>query len=177
MRGVNVDNSVVSFSGSGKGVAKGSDILQLVTFKIGNEQFAVDILKVQEINRMKEITKIPNAPFHVEGVVNLRGKVIPIVNLRKKFGLPEKENDEQSRIMIMDILGTTMGLIVDGVDEVLRIPSDTVEPPPPLSVGISMEFVKGIAKIEDRLIILVDLKSLFGAGDIAMIEEVSDQPA
>ena len=146
-----------TFSGSKtKGAADG--LLQLVTFKLDNEEFAVNILEVQEINRMTEITKMPNSPHHVEGVVNLRGRVIPVVSLRKKLGLAEVENNEHSRIMIMDIQGSTMGLIVDAVSEVLRIPSDIVEPPPPLSTDANTEYIKGVAKLEDRLIMLGDLK-------------------
>ena len=106
--------------------AGGGELLQLVTFNLGNEEYAVPILKVQEINRMKEITRVPNSPAYVEGVINLRGKVIPVVNVRNKFGLAPKENNEQTRIMIMDIQGITMGLVVDSVSEVLRIPSSTV---------------------------------------------------
>ncbi|MCL4490888.1 MAG: chemotaxis protein CheW [Nitrospirae bacterium] len=147
------------------------EILQLVTFTLGNEEYAVDILRVQEINRMKEITRVPNSPAYVEGVINLRGKVIPVVSLRKKFGLAERENDEQSRIMIMDIQGITMGLVVDAVSEVLRIPASTVEPTPPMASNISTEFIKGIAKMEDRLIILLDMDRLIGKPEeTAMIE-------
>ncbi|BCB95354.1 chemotaxis protein CheW [Dissulfurispira thermophila] len=152
--------------------SSGSDaILQLVTFTLGNEEYAVDILKVQEINRMKEITRVPNSPPYVEGVINLRGKVIPVVNLRKKFGLAEKENDEQSRIMIMDIQGITMGLVVDSVSEVLRVPSNIVEPTPPMASDISTEFIKGIAKLEDRLIILLDMDRLLGKAEETMMLE------
>ncbi|MCS7204052.1 MAG: chemotaxis protein CheW, partial [Thermodesulfovibrio sp.] len=89
------------------------ETLQLVTFTLGEEEYAVDILKVQEINRMKEITPVPNAPYYVEGVINLRGKVIPVVSLRKMFGLPEEEDRTKQKIMIMDIQGITTGVIVD----------------------------------------------------------------
>jgi purine-binding chemotaxis protein CheW len=139
-----------------------AEILQLVTFNLENEEYAVDILKVQEINRMREITRVPNTPAYVEGVINLRGKVIPVVNLRSKFSLDERENDTQSRIMIMDIQGITMGLVVDAVSEVLRIPSNIVEPTPPMASNISTEFIRGIAKLEDRLIILLDMEMLVG---------------
>ncbi|MBI5741940.1 MAG: chemotaxis protein CheW [Nitrospirae bacterium] len=135
-------------------------ILQLVTFSLENEIYAVDILTVQEINRITVITKVPNAPACVEGVINLRGKVIPVINLRKKFGLHTKDVDEASRIIIMDILGVTYGLMVDSVSEVLRIPSDIVEPPPPMSSGTSCEFVRGIAKLENKLIILINIDKL-----------------
>lgn len=151
--------------------AKVSEILQLVTFNLGSEEYAVDILKVQEINRMKEITRVPNSPDYVEGVINLRGKVIPVVSLRKKFSLEERENDVQSRIMIMDIQGITMGLIVDAVSEVLRVPASIVEQAPPMTSNISTEFIRGIAKLEDRLIILLDMERLIGKPEeTALIE-------
>ncbi len=144
-----------------KGIAE-ARILQLVTFTLAEEEYAVDILKVQEINRMKEITRVPNAPHYVEGVINLRGKVIPVVSLRKKFGLPEEEDTAKKRIMIMDIQGVTIGLIVDSVNEVLRISSDIVEPPPAMTSSVSSEFIWGIAKLEDRLIILLDMDRFIG---------------
>jgi purine-binding chemotaxis protein CheW len=147
-----------------------SNILQLVTFKLGDEEYAIDILKVQEINRMKEITKMPNSPPDVEGVVNLRGRVIPVVNLRKKFGMEQKDDDSHARIMIIDIDGMTFGVIVDCVEEVLRIPSNIVEPVPPMTTAVSSQFIMGIAKMDDRLIILIDLQKVFGIGESALID-------
>ncbi len=139
------------------------DILQLVTFKLGDEEYGIDILKVQEINRMTEITAMPKSPFSVEGVINLRGKVIPVVNLRKKFGLSMKEIDFQSRIIVVDS-ESTVGLIVDSVSEVLRISSDTIEPPPPITGGTGSEYIMGIGKLKDRLIILLDIDKLLSEG-------------
>jgi len=137
-------------------------ILQLVTFTLEKEEYAVDILSVQEINRITEITRVPNAPDYVEGVINLRGKVIPVVNLRKKFGLDNRETDDSSRVIIMDIQGVTYGLVVDSVSEVLRIPTSIVEPPPPMASSMSSMFIKGIAKLENRLIILIDIDKFLG---------------
>ncbi len=137
-------------------------VLQLVTFTLEKEEYAVNILNVQEINRITEITKVPNAPDYVEGVINLRGKVIPVINLRKKFALYNKDTDDSSRVIIMDIQGVTYGLVVDSVSEVLRIPSDIVEPPPPMASSMSSMFIKGIAKLENRLIILIDIDGLMG---------------
>ncbi|RJQ22045.1 MAG: chemotaxis protein CheW [Nitrospiraceae bacterium] len=142
--------------------AAGGDVLQFVTFTLNNEQYAVDILNVQEINRITEITKVPNSPDYVEGVINLRGKVIPVINLRKKFSFEEKPKDDTSRIIIMEINGITNGLIVDSVSEVLRVPSSIVEPAPPMSSDLSSKFMKGIAKMNDRLIILLDIDKLIG---------------
>jgi len=142
--------------------AHGEEVLQFVTFTLGNEEYAVDILNVQEINRITEITMVPNAPSYVEGVINLRGKVIPVINLRKKFQFEDKPTDDTSRIIIMEIQGITNGLIVDSVSEVLRIPSSSVEPTPPMSAEVHSQFIKGIAKLDNRLIILIDLDNLIG---------------
>jgi purine-binding chemotaxis protein CheW len=140
-----------------------TEMLQLVTFKLDGQKYAVDILKVQEINNMKEITSIPNAPVYLEGAINLRGKVIPVLNLRKKFGFEESANAELRKIVIMDVRGIIMGLVVDAVSDVLRITHDVVEPPPPVSSNVSSEFISGIAKLSEGLVILLDMDRLLDA--------------
>ena len=135
-------------------------VLQLVSFNLGDEEYGVDILRVQEINRMVHITRVPKAPEFVEGVINLRGKVIPIVDLRKRFGLVAKPHDKNTRIIVVDIDGRTVGLIVDGVSEVLRFSMDTIEPPPPMVTGVDAEYIWGVGKLEDRLLILLDLSKV-----------------
>ena len=110
----------------------GNEILQLVTFSIGEENFGVDILKVQEIIRMMDITKVPRAPEFVEGVINLRGKVIPIIDLRRRFGRAPRPHDKDTRIIVIEMSGIIVGFVVDAVSEVLRIPKSTVEPAPPV---------------------------------------------
>jgi purine-binding chemotaxis protein CheW len=146
-----------------------TDELQLVSFNIGSEEFGVDILKVQEINRMVEITKVPQAPRYVEGVINLRGKVIPIIDLRKRFNMEIKEHDKSTRIVVVDISGNIMGMIVDAVSEVLRLPADTIEPPPELVTGINSEYIKGVAKLEDRLLIFLDLSKVIDAEEMTSV--------
>jgi purine-binding chemotaxis protein CheW len=136
------------------------EIIQMVSFKLGEEDFGIDIFKVREINKMMEITKVPNAPSYVEGVVNLRGKVTPIIDLRKRLGLPEREDQSESNIVEVDIEDKAVGLIVDSVEEVLRIPSNITEEPPELATGINSEFITSVAKLEDRLLILLDLERL-----------------
>jgi len=152
----------------GAGLAASGE-LQLVSFNIGTEEFGVDILKVQEINRMVEITRVPQAPHFVEGVINLRGKVIPIVDLRKRFGLELKEHDKNTRIVVVDIGGNIMGMIVDSVSEVLRLPASTIEPPPEIVTGINSEYIKGVAKLEDRLLIFLDLSRVIDAEELATV--------
>lgn len=142
-----------------------SGVLQLVTFKLGKEKYAVDILKVQEINNMKEITPIPNAPAYMEGAINLRGRVIPVLGLRKRFCLEEKAIDDFTKIVVMDVQGVIMGILVDAVSEVLRVPADVVEPPPPVSTGSSTAFIKGIAKLEEGLVLLLDLDRLLSVDE------------
>ncbi|MGB9715374.1 MAG: chemotaxis protein CheW [Thermodesulfovibrionales bacterium] len=158
---------------SGEKASSRASVLQLVTFKLGDEEYAIDILKVQEINRMVEITSIPSAPEYVEGVINLRGKVIPVINLRKKFGLPVKEMDAQSRIMVVDV-GVKVGIIVDSVSEVLRLSSDTVEPPPPMTTGNGSEYISGVGKLGDRLVILLDIERLLKNEKINKIELIQE---
>jgi purine-binding chemotaxis protein CheW len=133
-------------------------LLQVVSFDLGDEVFAIDIFQVQEIIRMLEITKVPNTPVFVEGVINLRGKVIPVVDLRKRFHLPVKEDNPQERIIVAKIHNKPVGMIVDEVSEVLRFSRKTVEPTPSLlSEGIDSQSVAGVAKVQDRLLILLDL--------------------
>ncbi len=143
-----------------------SQIQQLVTFRLGDEEYGVDILKVHEIDRMMDITEVPNAPPSIEGVINLRGKVIPVINLRRKFNLPEREADSRTKIVVVDI-GTSAGMIVDSVSEVLRISSDIVEPPPAMTTGVSSEYIRGVGKLKDRLLILLDIEKLLGADEKA----------
>jgi len=146
---------------------KSDELLQLVSFNIGSEEFGVDILKVQEINRMVEITKVPQAPHYVEGVINLRGKVIPIVDLRKRFNLELKEYDKNTRIVVVDIGGNIMGMVVDSVSEVLRLPSSTIEPAPEIITGVNSEYIKGVANLEDRLLIFLDLSKVIDMNEMA----------
>lgn len=135
-------------------------LIQLVTFSIGEEEFGVNILQVQEIIRTMEITKVPRAPEFVEGVINLRGKVIPIVDMRSRFGLNSKEHDKYTRIIVIEIEMIIVGFVVDSVSEVLRIPANSVQPPPPVVAGMDSDYIDGVGKLEDRLLILLDLDSL-----------------
>jgi len=148
------------------------EILQLVSFKIGNEEFGVDILRVQEINRMLQITTVPNTNNFIEGVINLRGKVIPVVDLRAKFGMGKIEHDKNTRIVVVELSNKTVGFIVDEVSEVLRIPKSITEAPPEMVSGINSEFITAVGKLEDRLIILLDLEKTLSTEDVSELEAV-----
>ncbi|WP_045214195.1 chemotaxis protein CheW [Desulfonatronovibrio magnus] len=151
---------------------KDAELLQLVTFSIGGEEFGVEILTVQEIIRMLEITRVPKAPDFVEGVINLRGKVIPIIDLRKRFGLESRVHDKNTRIVVIEINKMIVGFVVDSVSEVLRIPADTVEPPPPVVAGLDSEYISGVGKLEDRLLILLDLDRLLSREEKSVLSQV-----
>lgn len=143
--------------------AKNDELIQLVSFMLADEEYGVEVLKVREIIRMPTITKMPNVPQHVEGIINLRGKVIPIISMRRRFGLMENENSSQTRIIIMDVCGTLTGFIVDAVSEVIRIHSSEIQPPPSmiLSGGIAQEFITGVFNHAERLLIIMDIDRMF----------------
>ncbi len=148
------------------------ELLQLVSFKIGSEEFGVDILNVQEINRMITITKVPNSPEFVEGIINLRGRVLPVIDLRVKLGLPKRDYDKDTRIVVVDVEGKTVGFLVDAVSEVLRIPKNITEAPPEIVAGINSKYITAIGKLEDRLLILLDLNKLLVEEEKELIEEM-----
>ena len=150
--------------------AADGDILQLVTFHVGDEEFGVDILAVREINRMMEITRVPHAPVFVEGVINLRGQVIPVVDLRTRFQLDAVEHDKNTRIVVVELSEKVVGFLVDSVSEVLRVPRDLIEPPPPIVGSVDSEYIQAVVKLDDRLLILLDLQKLFSGGEARELE-------
>ena len=135
---------------------------QLVTFSLGSEEFGVDIMLVQEIIRIPPITRVPKAPAYVEGVINLRGNVIPVISLRTRFSMDLVEETDLSRIIVLQVQTKVFGIRVDAVTEVLRIDSEAIEPPPPIALGIDSQFIRGVGKIGERLIILLELDQIMG---------------
>jgi purine-binding chemotaxis protein CheW len=131
--------------------------IQVVSFKLGSEEYGVDIAQVQEINRMVAITHVPRAPQFMEGVINLRGQLIPIIDLRTRFGMPRTEHTKNTRIVVTEIGSKRVGMVVDSVSEVLRIPTEQIEEAPEMISGVDTEYIRGVGKIEDRLIIMLDL--------------------
>jgi purine-binding chemotaxis protein CheW len=133
------------------------EVKQFVVFQLSKETYGVDIAKVWEIITMQTITTVPHTAEFIEGILNLRGKVIPVIDLRRRFGLPQDEFTRNTRIVVIEISGNTLGMIVDGVSEVLRISSDIVEAPPLAISNIDADYLEGVAKLEERLIILLNL--------------------
>ena len=149
------------------------ELLQLVSFKIGDEEFGVDILSVQEINRMSQITKVPNTSDFIEGVINLRGRVIPVMDLRVKLGMPRKEHGKNTRIVVVELKGQTIGFIVDEVSEVLRISKDITEAPPEMVGGMNSDYITSIGKLEDRLLILLDLDKIVTTSELTKLKKAA----
>lgn len=153
---------------SAKGI---QEVIQLVSFELGLELYGVDIIKIREINRMTGITKVPRAPEFIEGVINLRGSVIPVINLRTKVKMPRKEYDKDTRIIVMDLKGFVVGFIVDAVREVLRIPENLVVPPPDLAVGKRAEYITAVAKLSDKLVILMEPERILSAEENRQLQK------
>lgn len=130
---------------------------QLVVFQLAGETYGIDIACVQEIIRIQPVTRVPRTPPFVEGVINLRGRIIPVIDLRKRFGLPLAEATGSSRIMVVEVGALVVGFIVDSVSEVLRLSRDNIEPTPPIVAGVDTAYLRGVGKWNDRLVILLDV--------------------
>ncbi|WMW21030.1 chemotaxis protein CheW [Methanolobus mangrovi] len=156
------------------GTTSVDELLQMVVFQLGGEEFGVEIMKVQEIIRMPEITQIPQSPEYVEGVINLRGKIIVVINLDKRFNLRSKEVDEHSRIIVVEIGNNVVGMIVDSVNEVLRIPASNIDPAPELVMSsVSKEYITGVGKMDGRLLILLDLAKVLNKKEVEDIASLA----
>ncbi|MGQ9554349.1 MAG: chemotaxis protein CheW [Anaerolineae bacterium] len=137
---------------------------QVVVFQLAKESYGVDIAKVQEIKAMSPITAVPRAPDFIEGVINLRGQITPVVNLHTRFGLERGENTKETRIIVVNMEDEWVGLIVDSVSEVMRLAEESIEQPSDLVATVDADFIRGIAKVnEERLIILLDLDRMLRA--------------
>ena len=137
------------------------DSTNLVTFRLGSGEYAIDIMQAKEIIKMEKITLIPNAPDFVEGVINLRGNIIPIIDLKKRFNLEETEGDKNTGIIIVKIEDVDMGIIIDSISKVVSIANSDIQPPPPMLSGIGQKYIKGVGKLEDKLLVVLDLEKLF----------------
>ena len=146
---------------------------QIVVFELSSEHFGVEIARVESIIKMQPITQMPHVPAFVEGVTNLRGKVLPVIDLRKRFGLPPQEVDKNSRIIVVSVDQTEVGMIVDGVSEVISVPEDAVEATPAITSSVDSAFITGIAKLDNRLVILLDLARVLSAKEQSAIETIA----
>lgn len=148
--------------------------LQVVGFRIGRETFGLPISIVREIVRVPEITSVPNAPDYIEGVINLRGRIIPIVDLRKRFGEKSFERNKKNRIVVVELESRAIGLIVNSASEVLRIPPSEIEEPHNVFKEGELNYITGVGKLNGRLVILLDLNKILQRGELNHLEEVAD---
>ncbi len=139
-----------------------SNEVQLVVFKLGREEYGVSILQVQEIKRMTDITRVPHTPDYITGVINLRGSVLPVVDLKKRLNLPAQESTDHTRIIIVKIDEVIVGMVVDAVSEVLAIDQDHIESPDAVVGGVAANFISGVGKLDNRLLILLNLEMIIG---------------
>lgn len=147
--------------------------IQMVAFKLEKEEFAVDIHQVREVLKMTQVTPLPQSASFIEGVINLRGEVIPVVDLRKRFEMPLGKRNEQTRIIIVEIKANNVGLIVDSVTEVLRFAATAVQPPPTRIAGTRTDLIKGVGKLDERLLIVLDLEKILTTDEKIILDEIT----
>jgi purine-binding chemotaxis protein CheW len=151
--------------------------LQIVGFRIGRETFGLPISMVREIVRVPAVTSVPNAPDYIEGVINLRGRIIPVVDLRKRFGEKVIEANKKNRIVVVELEGRTIGLMVHSASEVLKIPPSEIEAPHNVFQEGELDFITGVGKLNGRLVILLDLNRVLQRGELRRLDEFADSAA
>ncbi len=151
-----------------------SDIVQIVVFSIEDENYGLEILKVQEVLRLPTITHLPKAPSYIKGVINRLGDVIPVIDLREKFGLEPLEYTEVTRVVIVGIKGKKIGMIVDTVNKVLRVKAEEIQPSPPIVSGLASEYTSGVVNYNDQLIVLLQIDRILSEEDIIYLEKAKD---
>ena len=160
----------------GEGSLKDSK-LQLVTFQLGGEKYGIDIMKVKEIQRKQEIRPIPNAPPYVEGILNLRGLIIPVINLHQRFHFKKADLNEEdqllSGIMVIQIRQMQVGVIIDRVSRVVTIDANTIQPPPQMITGIGSEYIRGVVKEDGNYLLILDIERLFSTRELQQISNFS----
>jgi len=154
-------------------LAATADSMQLVSFNMGEETYGIEITKIREIILMGQITQVPETPHYIKGLINLRSTVIPVIDLRARFGLAESETTDDSRIMVLNVGDRTIGIVVDAVSEVLRVAGDQISPAPPTVASLGNEYMTGLVRLDEQLLILLDVDKLFGEEETAAIDEAS----
>jgi purine-binding chemotaxis protein CheW len=152
-----------------EGVRVDSKTLQFVGFRLDREEYAIPITTIQEIIVMKPITRIPQVPASIEGLINLRGSVLPIINLRRLFGLPPREFDDETRTVIVNVDGRTLGYVVDEVTQVMRIAADQIQPAPVAVAAVARRHIAGLARLDDRLLIILDVDKLLAPEELEAV--------
>lgn len=143
---------------------------ELLTFTLGGEEYGIDILKVQEIRGYEAVTTIANAPEFIKGVINLRGIIVPIVDMRIKFRLGKVIYDETTVAIILNVANRVVGMVVDGVSDVITLKAEEIKPPPEFGAGLDVRYLRGLGTVDDRMIILVDIERLMSSRDMELVE-------
>jgi purine-binding chemotaxis protein CheW len=146
---------------------------EYLTFTLGNEEYGIDILKVQEIRSFERVTHIVNSPDFIKGVINLRGVIVPIVDLRLKFNLGEAEFTSFTAVVILNVAGRVVGVVVDSVSDVVHLANEQVKPPPQFSSVLDVQFIEGLTAIDDRMVIIMDIESLMTGQDMALVDQAA----
>jgi len=144
---------------------------EFLTFALGEQQYGVDILKVQEIRGYDGVTAIPNTPAHIKGVINLRGTIVPVLDLRIKFKLAQASYDSFTVMIILNLAGRIVGAVVDGVSDVVQLAAENIRPAPPLGAGVDARYLVGVGVIDTRMVLLIDIERLLGSEDLALIDQ------
>ncbi len=147
---------------------------QYLVFSLGEEEYAIDILKVQEILGYENVTRIANAPEFIKGVTNLRGVIVPIVDLRIKFNLDKIDYDGQTVVIVVNVSERIVGIVVDGVSDVMTLTPDQIKPAPELGMSLSSDFLSGLGSLENRMLVLVDIDKLLTSKEMALVDQVGD---
>ena len=155
------------------GRSKGPGSMQLVSFKLSDETYGIEITKIREIILVGEITRVPETPHYIKGLINLRSSVIPVIDLRARFSLAENELSQDSRIMVLNVGRRTIGIVVDSVNEVLRVSQEQISPAPPTVTSLGNQYMTGLVRLEEQLLILLDVDRLFSEKATAAMDEAS----
>ncbi|WP_017429035.1 chemotaxis protein CheW [Vreelandella jeotgali] len=147
---------------------------EFLVFSLGEEEYAIDILKVQEIRGYENVTRIANAPDFIKGVTNLRGVIVPIVDLRIKFNLDSVEYGGQTVVIVVNVADRIVGIVVDGVSDVMTLTPEQIKPAPEFGVTLSSDFLNGLGSLEDRMLVLVDIDKLLTSEEMALVESTRD---
>ncbi|MDF2657323.1 MAG: chemotaxis protein CheW [Paenibacillus sp.] len=149
--------------------------LKVIVFSLAHEQYGVEVDKVKTIERMQPLTRVPKTPAFVKGVINLRGVVVPVIDLRGRFNLPEADYTDNSRIIIVAVKDLEVGMIVDTANDVVDVDSDAIEQPPEIVGGIRAKYLRGLAKLkDDRLLVLLNLEEVLNKAEIVQLEQLGD---
>lgn len=148
--------------------------IKVIVFALAHEEYGVEVEKVKTIERMMPMTRVPKTYEFVKGVINLRGVVVPVIDLRGRFGLPESEYTDNSRIIIIAVNDMEVGLIVDSANDVIDVDSDLIQDPPEIVGGVRAKYLRGVAKLDERLLVLLNLKEVLNKGEITKLEELED---